>query len=197
MTRTPMICAALLAAASAAHGPMATAAEWRVELDPAATSIRFTLGATLHTVEGRISLSSGSLSLDPETGAVAGEIVVDATSADTGNSSRDEDMHAKVLQSSAHPTIVLRPERLEGEVAAQGTSAVQLKGHMELAGTTHEITIPVDVTVNGSSISATAEFTVPYVKWGLEDPSKLFLRVAKVVHLTVAAEGSVAVADPD
>lgn len=176
---------------------MTTAAEWRVELDPAATSIRFTLGATLHTVDGRVSLFSGSLRLDPETGAVAGEIVVEAASADTGNTSRDEDMHAKVLKSGTYPRIVLRPERLEGELEAQGTSAVQLEGRMELAGTTHEITIPVDVTVDGSSFSATAEFTVPYVEWGLEDPSKLLLRVAKVVHLTVAAEGSVAVADPD
>lgn len=193
MTRTPLILTALLLAASAA---VATAAELHIELDPEATSISFTLGATLHTVEGRVSLASGSLDLDPESGAVSGEIVVDATSADTGNDSRDEDMHTKVLMSDTYPRIVVRPERLAGEVAEQGTSQVKLTGRMELAGTSHEITVPLDVTVDGDSFSATAEFTVPYVEWGLEDPSKFLLRVDKVVDVTVETEGTIVGADP-
>lgn len=196
MTRTPMICAAFLAAASAAPGSIATAAEWQVTLDPAATTIGFTLGATLHTVDGRVSLASGSLSLDPETGAVAGEIVVDAASADTGNDSRDEDMHAKVLRSRAHPTIVLRPERIEGDVAPQGTSTAELTGQIELVGQLHEISFPIELTIDGATLSASGAFTVPYVEWGLEDPSKFLLRVAKKVDVTVKAEGSFAVAEP-
>lgn len=196
MTPPPLILTALLVAASAALEPVATAAEVHIELDPGATSINFSLGATLHTVEGRFSLASGSLDLDRESGTFSGEIVVDATSADTGNDSRDEDMHTKVLMSDTYPRIVLRPERLAGEVAEQGTSEVELTGRMELAGTSHEIAIPLYVTVNGSSFSATAEFTVPYVEWGLEDPSKFLLRVAKVVDVTVETEGTIVGADP-
>jgi polyisoprenoid-binding protein YceI len=196
MTSRPLIRTALLVAASAALDPVATAAELRIELDPGATSITFTLGATLHTVEGRISLASGSLDLERESGAVSGEIVVDATSADTGNDSRDEDMHTKVLMSDTYPRIVVRPERLAGEVAEQGTSQVKLTGRMELAGTSHQLTVPLDVTVDGTSFSATAEFTVPYVEWGLEDPSKFLLRVDKVVDVTVTTQGTIAAADP-
>jgi polyisoprenoid-binding protein YceI len=196
VTRRTLILTALLVAASVALEPVATAAELHIELDPDATSIGFTLGATLHTVEGRVSLASGFLDLDRESRAVSGEIVVDATSADTGNDSRDEDMHTKVLMSGTHPMVVLRPERLAGEVAAQGTSTVELTGRMELAGVSHEITIPIEVTVDGTGFSATAEFTVPYVAWGLEDPSKLLLRVAKEVEVTVETHGAITRADP-
>jgi polyisoprenoid-binding protein YceI len=196
MTRPPLVLTALLVAASATINPVATAAELHIELDPEATSISFTLGATLHTVEGRISLASGSLDLDRESGTFSGEIVVDATSADTGNDSRDEDMHTKVLMSDTYPRIVVRPERLTGEVAEQGTSQVKLTGQMELAGTPHQITVPLDVTVDGNSFSATAEFTVPYVEWGLEDPSRFLLRVDKVVDVTVKTEGTIVGADP-
>lgn len=196
MTRPQLKLVAVLAAASATLAPATVAAEWRVELDPEATSISFTLGATLHTVEGRISLASGSLDLDRESGAVSGEIVVDATSADTGNDSRDEDMHTKVLLSDAYPRIVVRPERLAGEVAEQGASQLKLSGRIELAGTSHEITIPLEVTVDGNSFSATAELTVPYVEWGLEDPSKFLLRVDKVVEVTVTTQGTISAADP-
>lgn len=196
MTRTVLAFTTILVAASPGFAPAASAAEMRVELDPGATTISFSLGATLHTVHGEVSLRSGYLSFDPETGAVAGEIVVDATTADTGNESRDEDMHTKVLRSDTYPKIVLRPERLAGEVAAQGTRSVELTGRMELAGTSHEITIAVDVTVDGSSFSATAELTVPYVAWGLEDPSKFLLRVAKEVDVTVETHGTIARPDP-
>ena len=196
MTRMPLVLTALFVVSSATINPVATAAEQHIELDPEATSIRFTLGATLHTVEGRISLVSGSLDLDRESGAVSGEILVDATSADTGNDSRDEDMHTKVLMSDTYPRIVVRPEHFTGEVAEQGTSEVELTGRMELAGTSHQITVPVDVTVDGNSFSATAEFTVPYVEWGLEDPSRFLLRVDKVVDVTVETEGTITAADP-
>jgi polyisoprenoid-binding protein YceI len=175
---------------------MAAAAEWRVTLDPAATTIGFSLGATLHTVDGRVSLSSGSLRLDPETGAIAGEIVVEAASADTGNDSRDEDMHAKVLRSRAHPTIVLRPERIEGKIAPHGTSTAVLTGQIELVGQSHGISFPIELMIEGATLSASGTFTVPYVEWGLEDPSKFLLRVAKEVHVIVKAEGSFAVAEP-
>ncbi|MCJ7754614.1 MAG: hypothetical protein MUP13_08620, partial [Thermoanaerobaculales bacterium] len=69
----------LLAGSIVALAPaQVRAAEWRVDLDPERTQVTFTLKATLHTVDGTAQLASGSLVIDPETGAVAGEIVVDA-----------------------------------------------------------------------------------------------------------------------
>ena len=49
-------------AASAFAQPM------HVQLDPAATTINFTLGDVLHTVHGVFKLKSGDLWFDPSTG---------------------------------------------------------------------------------------------------------------------------------
>src|SRR6267142_3836090 len=62
------------------------------ELDPAATTIEFTFGATLHTVDGTIRAKEGTIHVDSETGTASGRIVIDATSAKTGNARRDRKM---------------------------------------------------------------------------------------------------------
>jgi polyisoprenoid-binding protein YceI len=168
----------------------ASAAGWKIDLDPERTEVSFSLKATLHTVHGTAKLGSGSLVLEPETGAASGEIVIDAPSAETGNGSRDKKMHRKVLVSGEHPRIVLRPERLEGELARDGSSRVTVVGELELLGTSHPINIPLDVEIEGSSFTASAEFTVPYAAWGLEDPSTFILKVAKEVQIQVATRGT-------
>lgn len=166
------------------------AAEWRVGLDADRTEVSFALKATMHTVHGTAKLTSGSLVVDPASGTVDGEIVIDAPSADTGNGSRDKKMHNKVLLSGNHPLIVLRPHRIEGALAA-GTNTVTLTGDLELLGTSHPIDIPLDIRIEDSRFTAEAEFTVPYVAWGLKDPSTFVLRVAKEVTVQVRAEGTI------
>ena len=171
------------------------AGEIRVDLDPELTRVSFTLKATLHTVEGTAQLASGSLVIDPETSAVAGEIVVDAASTDTGNTGRDKKMHGKVLLSAGHPQIVFRPTHLEGSLSNGAKTGITLVGDIELLGEPHQISIPLDIRIDGSHFEATAEFSVPYVEWGLEDPSTFVLRVAKGVQVRVTAEGTIAFGD--
>src|SRR5271165_5339273 len=76
-----------------ALAPALRAQDLTIDLDPAATKIDFTLSATMHTVHGTFKLKSGRIHFDPSTGKMSGAIVVDATSAETGNSSRDAKMH--------------------------------------------------------------------------------------------------------
>ena len=40
-----------------------------------------------------------------------------------------------------------------------------------------------------SNLSAKGHFTVPYVKWGLKDPSIFVLKVAKEVEIDLALNG--------
>ena len=167
----------------------ASAGELRIEVDPARTTIAFTLKATLHSVEGRASLDSGWLVLDPLTGAAEGEIVIDATSAETGNHKRDEKMHTEVLLSALHPRIVVRPLRLEGELQRTSASELTLVAEIVLAGARHELRLPLAVEVAADTFLARSEFTVPYVAWGLADPSTFVLRVAKEVVVVVEAAG--------
>jgi len=173
----------------------ASAGEWRVDLDPQQTQISFTLKATMHTVDGTAQLASGSLVIDPETGAVAGEIMVNAATADTGNNGRDKKMHGKVLLSKDHPRIVFRPDHLTGALAAGSNTGIILVGEFELMGTSHPISVPLDIRIDGSHFEATADFPVPYVEWGLKDPSTFVLRVAKEVQVRVTAEGTITPVD--
>lgn len=187
--------ASLVVLAPAVAAPVA-AEEMTWTLDPEATSVDFTLGAFLHTVEGGFRLEEGEITFDPETGEVSGRVVVDATSGDTGNDKRDRDMHTKVLESERYPDIVFLPTRLEGAFEPAGVSEVTLHGTVQIHGGEHEIAIPATAAVNptedgGRRLEATGTFEVPYVEWGMKDPSKFLLRVAKSVEVTVHAEGRI------
>jgi polyisoprenoid-binding protein YceI len=161
-----------------------------VRLDPQATRVAFTLGATLHTVAGSARMVSGEIGFDPATGAASGRIVVDARSAATGNKGRDADMHGKVLESGRFSKIVLAVERIEGKFERAGTSRLTIRGQLEIHGSPHPIEVPAEVTARDGRLAARLAFTVPYVRWGMKDPSKLLLSVAKEVRVTVEAEGT-------
>ncbi len=182
--------ATLMAVAAAAVVAPLAADERRVVFDPGSSKISFTLGATLHKVEGSAGLESGRIVFDPATGRLEGEIVVDARSAETGNRKRDRDMHEKVLESAEHPRIVFRAEVLEGELAAAGASRVTVRGRLEIHGGEHPLEVPAEVAVDGDRLRLAATFAVPYVEWGMRDPSKFLLRVAKSVEVAVELEGA-------
>ncbi len=143
----------------------------------------------MHTVHGTASLDRADFTIDTVTGAASGEAVVVSGSADTDNPKRDKKMHGSVLLSTEHPRIVIRAESIEGALELEGASEVVLVGTMELIGAEHPIRVPMTVTIDGGTASVDAAFTVPYVEWGLEDPSTFVLRVGKEVPVTIHAEG--------
>ncbi|MDE3170153.1 MAG: YceI family protein [Acidobacteriota bacterium] len=159
--------------------------------DPSATRIRFTLGATLHAVHGTMQLKRGEIHFDPATGNASGEVVVDATSAETGNKSRDHKMHKEVLESAMYPEIIFTAEHVSGAIQETGETQLQLTGIFELAGTKHPMTLPVSFhrAAPGDSAHARTTFAVPYVEWGLRNPSTLFLRVSDHVDMEIEATG--------
>lgn len=165
-------------------------------LDLEESVVRFTLGATLHTVRGSFRIESGELTFDPATGEVSGRVVMDATSGNTGNRKRDRDMHVKVLESEQYPDVVFLATRFEGVFQPAGESEVTLHGTVRIHGSEHEIAIPATVEVEttddgGRRLKATGTFVVPYVEWGMENPSKFLLRVDKTVEVTIQAEGRI------
>lgn len=170
---------------------LAAHAEQRVlVLDPAASRVSFTLPATGHTVEGTLALKSGRIAFDPATGAASGEIVIDLASARTGNKSRDETMHEEVLETGQHPLAVFRAEKIRGALAPSGPSQVTLDGTLTFHGADHRMSLPARVENQNGHLKAETELQIPFVQWGLHDPSILMLRVAKVVTVKVAARGS-------
>ena len=187
----PRTVLALLVTSLLLQAPWVLAGEQVVTLVPETSSIRFTLGATLHTVHGTVPLERGELRLDPDAHGLTGEVVADLARAETGNGSRDKKMHREVLRTGEHPTAVLRVAGYEGDFASTGTSRITLRGEMVLLGKAHEVAVPADVTVTGGRVDVRAVFEVPYVAWGLEDPSAFLLRVDKTVEVEVEARGTV------
>jgi len=169
----------------------AAAQDTAFQLDPAQTSVNFTLADVLHTVRGSFKLKRGALQFDPASGKLAGEIVVDAASGDSGSGMRDRKMHREVLESARYPEIAFRPDRIQGAVAPQGKSSVMVRGIFRIHGTDREITVPAQVETSADHWTATVHFTVPYEKWGMKNPSTLFLKVSDSVQIDLIAAGSV------
>ena len=162
-----------------------SAQETALQIDPTQTYVSFTLPDVLHTVHGKFQLKRGTIRFDPATGKASGELVVDAASGNSGSAARDHRMHQNILESVKFPEIVFRPDRVQGKVEAQGTSQVELHGVFVIHGAPHEIVMPVQVESSGDHYTATAHFAVPYVQWGMKNPSTLFLRVSDKVDIDI------------
>jgi hypothetical protein len=84
---------------------------------------------------------------------------------------------------------VFHLQRIGGTLAPAGTSEVSLQGTLTFHGADHPMSLPAKVTVSGAHVVAELAVDIPYVAWGLRDPSILVLRVAKVVNVRVRTEG--------
>jgi polyisoprenoid-binding protein YceI len=166
----------------------ATAEPLVLTLSPEKTTLTFTVAATGHVIEGLLTLDSGEIHFDPETGVASGQVTIDLRRAGTGNRLRDHEMHASVLESQQYPTATFRPNRITGSFAPSGPSQLVLAGVLTLHGSEHSMILPVRVSASGETVSAEAVFEVPYVAWGLRNPSLFFLRVAPIAAVSLKTE---------
>ncbi len=169
----------------------AHAQSMQVKLDAAKTHITWTLGDVMHTVEGTFALKSGTIVFNPQTGEASGQIVVDATSGNSGNGMRDSKMKKDVLESAKYPEIVFTPKRVSGYTAGSQSSTVQISGDFAIHGATHPLTLTLTTAAKGSTLDAQTKFDVPYEQWGMKNPSTLFLKVSSTVQLRIDAVGEI------
>jgi polyisoprenoid-binding protein YceI len=170
--------------------PQPPASEIVVRLDPTQSKVHWTLDTTLHTVHGTFALKKGTMHLVPASGKASGEVVVDATSGNSGNDGRDKKMHKDVLESERYAEVIFRPDRVEGKIAPQGAFMVQVHGLFVLHGSEHELTVPVQAELAGDHWSGSAKFSVPFVDWGLKNPSNFFNKVNHAVEIELELKGS-------
>ena len=166
-----------------------TAAEMAWTFDPPQSQVHWTLDTTLHQVHGTFRLKSGKITFDPDSGKASGALIVDATSGESGNDSRDTRMHTSIINSQKYTEIVFTPDRVEGRLAPEGSSTLQVHGKFRLMNVDHELTVPVKVDARGGEIVTSAKFTVPYIQWGLKNPSMLFLHVDNHVEIEIQSIG--------
>jgi polyisoprenoid-binding protein YceI len=159
-------------------------------LDPDKSEFHWTLDTTLHTVHGTFKFKNGELRVNPNSGVARGEIRVPATTAESGNDGRDKKMHKDVLESARYSDISFKVDRVEGKVATSGSSSVMLHGTMTLHGTDHEFGAPVQAEITGERWKATSKFTIPFLKWGLKNPSNWLLKVKPDVDVELTLTGT-------
>jgi polyisoprenoid-binding protein YceI len=162
-----------------------------LSVDPAKSTVHWSVESSLHTVHGTFHVKRGTISVDPGTGKASGEIVVDATSGESGNDSRDRRMHKEILESGQYSEVVFRPDHADGTVVAQGNSGLKLHGIFTLHGIDHELNVPTQATLTEGQWKGTAAFEVPYIAWGLKNPSNFLLKVKPVVDVQLDLAGSV------
>jgi len=123
---------------------------------------------------------------DLKTGKSSGEIVIDAQSGNSGSDARDKRMHKNILESGKYPEIVFTPDRVDGTL-----SAANVHGMFTIHGGSHEMTMTAEANPSGGAVDVKAHFLVPYVQWGMKNPSTLFLRVGDTVTIDVDAHGAI------
>jgi polyisoprenoid-binding protein YceI len=165
------------------------AAESSIDLDPARAVISFTLADVLHTVHGTFKLKRGAIAFDSSTGKASGEIVVDAASGNSGNGMRDKRMHQEILESARYPDAVFTADRVSGELAPRGASELDVHGVFQIHGAGHEMTLHFRADVNDGEVACSTGFTIPYVQWGMKNPSNFLLKVSDKVEVTIRAAG--------
>jgi polyisoprenoid-binding protein YceI len=169
--------------------PAALAQHQTFSVNPDASEIKMTLNTTHEVVNGTFHIQSGSIEFDRSTPKMSGLVVVLAGSGKTGNGSRDKRMNKEVLQVEQHATVSFEPKSYAGTIAPSGDSTIQVTGIFTLLGTPHEITIPMLVHLEGTTATAKAHFAVPYIQWGLKDPSFLFWKADHDVAIDLFLTG--------
>lgn len=166
----------------------AAMAQTSLNIDPAKSQVQFSLGG-FHEVNGFFKVSSGEIHFDRKSGAMSGLITVEAASGNSGNSARDKKMKGDELHASKFPAITFAPTQFTGILKDAGESSIQVHGVFTLIGKPHSIVVPMTVTINGDQCVAKGSFVVPYVQWGMKDPTMMFMKEAKDVKIDLTLNG--------
>jgi len=181
---------AILLIAAVSLAPAAFAQHQTFTVNPNSSQIAFSLAGTGHHVQGTFHVQSGAIDFDPKASTISGSIVVSAASGNSGDKGRDKKMDGDVLEIQRFADISFSPKSYQGSLSPTGDSTLQVSGVFTLHGSPHDITVPMQIHIDGSNLTAKGHFTVPYVQWGLKDPSVFILKVAKEVDIDLALQGS-------
>jgi len=158
-------------------------------VNPDASEVKIALKTTHELVNGSFHVQSGSIEFDRGNPKMTGPVIVLAGSGKTGNDSRDKKMNKDILKVEQYATVSFDPQTYTGDLAVSGDSNLQVTGIFTLLGTPHQITVPILVHLEGTTATAKAHFVVPYVQWGLKNPSFLMWKADNDVSVDLLLAG--------
>jgi hypothetical protein len=100
-------------------------------------------------------------------------------------------MNREILKVDQYTTVSFAPKTYSGTIAPSGDSTIQVSGVFTLLGYPHDLTIPMQIHIDGSKATASAQFVVPYVGWGLKNPSFMFWKAENDVAIDLSLVGQV------
>jgi polyisoprenoid-binding protein YceI len=172
-------------------GPAALAQHQTFTVNPDASEVKMKLNTTHEVVNGTFHIQSGSVEFDRSNPKMSGSVAVLAGSGKTGNDSRDKKMNKDILKVDQYTAVSFAPKTYTGTIAPSGDSTIQVSGTFTLLGAAHDLTIPMQIHMDGSKATARAHFVVPYVQWGLKNPSFMFWKVENDVAMDLNLIGQV------
>jgi polyisoprenoid-binding protein YceI len=171
--------------------PAALAQHQTFAVNPDGSEIKMTLNTTHEVVNGKFHIQSGSIELDRSNRKMSGSVAVLAGSGKTGNDSRDKKMNKDILKVDQYATVSFAPKTYTGTISLSGDSTIQVSGVFTLLGNPHDLTIPMQIHMDGSRATARAQFIVPYVQWGLKNPSFMFWKAENDVAIDLNLVGQI------
>ncbi|WP_158820303.1 YceI family protein [Granulicella sp. S156] len=172
-------------------GPAALAQHQTFAVSPDSSEVKMKLNTTHEVVNGIFHIQSGSINFDRTASDISGIVIVAAGSGKTGNDSRDKKMNKDILKVNRFATVSFAPKAYNGTIAASGDSAIQVSGVFTLLGIPHDLTIPMQIHMDGSKATVKAQFVVPYVHWGLKNPSFLIWKAENDVAIDLNLVGQI------
>ncbi len=166
--------------------PAAFGQQMSMDFSPSATKINWSLVGNVHTTHGTFQLRQGHVEADPAAGVISGEFVVDPNTGNSNDGARDKRMKKEILETDKYPEIRFKVMKIEG-----AEPNFRVMGQFTIHGASHEISVPMQVRINGNEFSGSGKFVVPFVEWGMKDPSNFLFKVAKTVEVELQAAGHI------
>ena len=140
--RFPMLLVA--AAALAAVGLLAAEPAQTFQIDPANSSVGFSVRHLISRVQGQFNQFSGSIQADPKDPAASlVQFTIQAGSIDTHVEMRDKDLRsANFFDADKYPTITF----VSTKIVPKGKDLYDVHGKLTMHGVTREVVLPVSFT---------------------------------------------------
>ena len=181
--------ASLILALSLPLAPYALAQHQTFSFSPDASEVKMTLKTNHEIVNGTFHVQSGAIAYDPSAPSISGSVVVAAGSGKTGNDSRDKKMNKDILKVDQYTTVSFAPASYTGTIAPSGDSTIQVTGTITLLGSPHAMTMPMQIHIDGTNCTAKTHFVIPYVQWGLKNPSFMIWKAEDTVDIDLNLVG--------
>lgn len=179
-TPTPPDAAAPLAAAGAATAPPPSIPApsydgvWRVATGSlAGYRVRETLFGQSNIAVGRTSAITGSLTVSGSK-VTRGSFSVSVATIKSDRSPRDDSFKVRIMDVADYPTatfVLTQPIDLTSIPAGAVQRTVTVAGSLTLHGVTRPVSLPVTVTLSGSTVNTTGSISITFAAYGIPNPS--------------------------